>query len=248
MSRNSRKKERQAQQENLRRTLDWKYEGDQAEKKFRLTLYYKVCGLLTIIVGILYAIIRVLRGRNYFLINTSIEHWVWYALVIGALLIIGRYITEMPKKKSTQKSVRILVAIGTLCLLVLTFVQCLSRIDTGFFKYKIFSSDDGSREAVVMCSKLYGEEPEDGSPAEVDVLYKAYPRINRFFYDGSDYANMENMIWIVNNEKATLDDSWSEDGKTFTLTTNASADDIKVLNLDGESGKKPLDTVVVEFE
>lgn len=78
MSRNSRKKDRQARQENLRRTLDWKYEGDQAEKKFRLTLYYKVCGLLTIIVGILYAIIRVLRGRNYFLINTSIEHWVWY--------------------------------------------------------------------------------------------------------------------------------------------------------------------------
>lgn len=248
MSRNRKKIEQQARQEDMRRTLDWKYEGDQAEKKFRLTLYYKVCGLLTIIVGILYAVIRVLRGRNYFLINTSVEHWVWYALVIGALLILGRYITEMPKKKSTQKSVRILVAIGTLCLLVLTFVQCLSRIDTGFFKYQICASADCSREAVVMCSKLYGEEPEDGSAAEVDVLYKAYPRINRFFYDGSDYENMENMIWIVNNEKATLDYSWSEDGKTFTLTVNADDEEIKVLNLEGESGKKPLDTVVVEFE
>lgn len=248
MSRNSRKREQQARQEELRRTPGWKYEGDQAEKKFRLTMYYKVCGLLTIIVGILYAVIRVLRSRDYFLINTSIEHWVWYALVIGALLVIGRYITEMPKKKSTQKSVRILVAIGTLCLLVLTFVQCLSRIDTGFFKYQICASADGSREVVVMCSKLYGDEPEDGSAAEVDVLYKAYPRINRFFFDGSDYENMENMIWIMNNEKATLDCSWSGDGRMFTLTTNADDEEIKVLNLEGEAGKKPLNTVVVEFE
>ena len=223
---------------------NWNYQGDQAENKFRLTLYYKVCGVLTIIVAILFAAVRILRNNDYFLINAAMEHWLWYALVVGALLLLGRYVGEMPKNKSNRKIVRVLCAVFTLCLLLVTYVQCISRIDSSFVKYGIYTSPDGQHEAVVMIAKLYGEEVPEGETQEVDVLYKAYPRINRFFFDGTEYEDTRNMIWLVNDEDATLQPEWSEDGKTITLTTAGNA---LTMNLD-DGTTQIMNTVVLEFE
>lgn len=227
-----------------KRPANWKYEGDQAEKKFRLTLYYKVFGAFTIIVGILFAAIRILRSKDYFLINATIEHWVWYALVVGAMLLLGRYVGEMPKNKSTRKMARVIASILTLCILLVTYVQCISRIDTSFLKYGTYASPDGKYEAVVMCAKLYGEEPAEGEEQEVDVLYKAYRRINRFFYDGSGYSDTVNMIWLVNDEDATLQPMWSEDGKTLSLTTGGKA---LTMNLD-DGTPRVMNTMTLDFE
>ena len=227
-----------------KRPENWNYKGDRAEKKFRLTMYYKVCGAYTLIVGLLFAAVRILRGKDYFLINASLEHWLWYALVIGALLLLGRYIGEMPSSQSGRKKVRVLVAIVTLCLLVVTYLQCIGRIDSSFLKYAVYTSPDGEREAVVMMAKLYGPEPADGEEQQVDVLYKAYPRINKLFYNGADYEDTENMIWLVNDTTATLQPAWSEDGKALTLTTAGNA---MTMNLT-DGTPREMNSLTLEFE
>ena len=54
----------QAKQEAAKFNFGKKYEGDQAEKRFHLNLYYKVAGIFTIIVGAIYAAMRIVQGKG----------------------------------------------------------------------------------------------------------------------------------------------------------------------------------------
>jgi len=199
--------------------------GNAAEsgKKFQLTMYYKVAGLFTIICGILYAVVRVLASNGYMLINTGTQYWIWYALVIGLLLVIGRYISEKPQTPTTRKAVKISVAIVTICLMLLLYAQCINMIDNGLQKYAVQTSPDGTKSVIIMRDLMTVEDDkntaEDGSPVTVDyVTYRAYPQINRFFCDSSNEKDSgENMIWLMDGEKKQVKAVWSTGETIHTL-------------------------------
>lgn len=199
--------------------------GNTAEsgKKFQLTAYYKVAGLFTIICGILYAAVRVLASNGYMLINTGTQYWIWYALVIGLLLVIGRYISEKPKTPTTRKAVKISVSIVSICLMLLLYAQCINMIDNGLQKYAVQTSPDGTRKVIIMRDLMTvgdgNATDEEGNTATIDyVTYRAYPQINRFFCDSSKEKDSgENMIWLMDNEKKQVKAVWSVGDTIHTL-------------------------------
>lgn len=201
--------------------------GNSAEagKKFQLTMYYKVAGIFTILVGALYAAVRVLASKGYMLINTSLQYWIWYALVIGMLLLLGRYISEKPANASTRRIVKIVTSIATICLLLLLYVQCIDMVDNGLQKYAEQTSPDGNKTVVIMRDLMTVEDDknvgEDGNPVAVDyVTYRAYPKINRFFCDSSNEKDAgENMIWLMDGEKKQVKAVWSAGDTIHTLPT-----------------------------
>lgn len=199
--------------------------GNAAEsgKKFQLTMYYKVAGLFTIICGILYAVVRVLAAKGYMLINTGTQYWIWYALVIGLLLVIGRYISEKPQTPTTRKAVKISVSIVTICLMLLLYAQCINMIDNGLQKYAVQTSPDGTKNVIIMRDLMtVGDDSatdEEGNTATVDyVTYRAYPQINRFFCDSSKEKDSgENMIWLMDGDKKQVKAVWSTGETIHTL-------------------------------
>lgn len=199
--------------------------GNSAEsgKKFQLTMYYKVAGVFTIICGALYAAVRVLASNGYMLINTSAQYWIWYALVIGMLLLLGRYISEKPTTPTARKVVKIVTSIATICMLLLLYAQCINMIDNGLQKYAVQTSPDGKNTAIIMRDLMTVEDAdnmnEDGTPVAVDyVTYRAYPKINRFFCDSSNEKDSgENMIWLMDGEKKQVKAVWSTGETIHTL-------------------------------
>ena len=199
--------------------------GNSAEagKKFQLTMYYKVAGIFTIICGVLYAGVRVLASNGYMLVNTSMQYWIWYALVIGLLLLLGRYISEKPVNPTTRKAVKICTSIVTICLLLLLYAQCINMIDNGLQKYAVQTSPDGTKNVVIMRDIMSVEGNSDdaaeGEVVTIDyVTYRAYPQINRFFCDSSKEKDSgENMIWLMDNEKKQVKAVWSEGETIRTL-------------------------------
>lgn len=195
-------------------------------KKFQLTAYYKVAGIFTIICGLLYAGVRILADNGYMLINTSMQYWIWYALVIGLLLLIGRYISEKPTTPTTRKAVKICVSIMTICMLLLLYAQCMNMIDNSLQKYAVQTSDDGERTVIIMRDIVTMEDDknltEDGQPVAVDyVTYRAYPQINRFFCDSSNEKDVaENLIWLMDAEKGQVKAIWSQGESIKTMNAN----------------------------
>lgn len=198
----------------------------EAGKKFQLTAYYKVAGLFTIICGALYAAVRVLAGKGYMLINTSIQYWLWYALIIGMLLVLGRYISDRPVNPTTRKAVKITTSIVTICLLLLLYAQCINMIDNGLQKYAVKTSEDGKRTVVIMQDIVTMEDDthtgEDGQPTAVNyITYRAYPQINKYFCDSSmEKDSAENMIWLMDNETKQVKGVWSTGDSVATLNAN----------------------------
>jgi len=226
-----------------------KYEGEQAEKKFRLTLYYKITGIFTILVAILYAAMRIVQGKGYVLMNTGLQYWVWYALVIGVVLVLGRYISDMPKSQGTRKIVKIVVSIATICLLLLTYVQCIQLIDSGYFKYATIESPDGEHTVVIMRQNLSNAAISEEEIAEDETVnytfYKAYPVINKYFCDTRGDEDF-NMIALKEAPDARIYPTWNEDG-TLTLTTDAEEDSILAFGDEESDDSLKLDTIVVDF-
>ena len=117
------------------------YTGDpRAEKKFHIGMYYKVAGGYTLVVAILYAVQRALNAKGYIMINSTLPYWLWYALVIGILLVVGRLIANLPKNNVTRRAVKVCVAIVSIFTLFAMYLQCISRIDTDFNKYAVVDS------------------------------------------------------------------------------------------------------------
>ena len=209
---------------NYKKKRDYNPAGSaEAGKKFQLTMYYKVAGTFTVLVGVLYAAVRMLASKGYMLINTSMQYWIWYALVIGMLLLLGRYISEKPVNPSTRRIVKIVTSIATVCVLLLMYVQCIDMIDNGLQKYSTQTSPDGSRTVVIMRDIMTVEDDknlnEDGTPVAVDyVTYRAYPKINRFFCDSSNEKDSgEHMIWLMDGEKKQVKAVWSAGDTIQTL-------------------------------
>ena len=240
----------QAKQDAAKFNFGKKYEGDQAEKKFRLSLYYKLAGGFTILVGILYAVMRIVQSKGYVMMNTGLQYWVWYALVIGVLLVVGRYISDMPKTPGTRKIVKVVVSIATICMLLLTYVQCIQLIDSGYFKYATIDSPDGQHKVVIMRQNLTNaaiSEEEIAAEETVDyTFYKAYPVLNKYFCDTRGDADF-NMIAVKGYPEAKLFPTWNEDG-TLTLNTDAPAESILTFGEDGSEDQVKLDTITVDLK
>lgn len=240
----------QAKQDAAKFNFGKKYEGDQAEKRFRLSMYYKITGVMTIIVGLLYAAMRIVQGKGYVLMNTGLQYWIWYALIICIILLVGRYISDMPKNAGTKKIVKVVVSIATICLLLLTYVQCIQLIDSGYFKYATIESPDGEHTVVIMRQNLTNAtiaEEEIAEDETVDyTFYKAYPVLNKYFCDTRGDEDF-NMIALESAPDAKIYPTWNEDG-TLTLTTDAAEEN--VISFGGEDGEQSvkLDTITVDLK
>lgn len=269
------------------RFLNKDYKGDQAEKKARLSLFYKIAGGYTLLAALAYTVVQVIYNKGYMLINTTLQYWLWYALVIGVILLVGRLLSDFPKNPGTKKIMRVISALMSLFLLLSMYVQCITMIDNGFHKYAIVKSENGENEVVIMRCDLHmddetvvtGSDKVDDSEvvivataepgaataepaaeptaepaaegeateevAKVYTLYKAYPRLNKYFCDGRG-VGADEMIWLIDDEEAAINGTWSEDGMTYTLTTEGNVMILK--GEDTEQEGEMLNSITVVFE
>ncbi len=244
MSRERRKKERQAEQQKSVQPINWKYQGDQAEKRSRLKVYYIIAMVFTGIAALMFVIIRTLHGKGYFLINTTIEIWVKYAILLGALIIGGRYFSDLPKMPSSRKIAKVVMALIVIGIMFVGYFNGINQIDTGYFKVGAYKSPDGQHEVLVFKSNKQFIDLE--GETNVFTYYVAFPKINSFFCGGSKYEEIGyedfgNMIWLNNDADAPTEIKWNENGNVFTLTTTGNVD-----MLSNET--EPWDTVIVSFE
>jgi len=178
------------------------------ERAFRLTTYYKIVTIYTLIVAVAYGALYYARTRGYQLIEAQVLYWLWFALVIGIILLVGKYVTSLPKSESTRRGVRISVAIVSIATIFFSYMTALSQIDSGLMKYATLTAPDGAHTVIVMKAdtKISATDTED---AKVYTIYAAYPRINKFFCDSSGEMDV---IMLLDDEDATLSKEWTENG------------------------------------
>jgi hypothetical protein len=191
--------------------------SDAAERAFRLTAYYKIVTIYTLIVAIAYGALYYARTRGYQIINAPILYWLWFALVIGIILLVGKYVANLPKSESTRRGVRISVAIVSIATIFVSFMNVVSQMDSGLMKYATLTSPDGAHTAIVMKAdaRIAATATEQ---AKVYTIYAAYPRINRFFCDSSGELDV---IMLLNDEDATINKEWTEKGLILTANSDA---------------------------
>lgn len=178
------------------------------ERAFRLTTYYKVVTIYTLIVAIVYGALYYARTRGYQLIEAQILYWLWFALVIGIILLVGKYVANLPKNEATRRGVRISVAIVSIATIFFSYMTALSQIDSGLMKYATLTSPDGAHTVIVMKAdtKIAATATQE---AKVYTIYAAYPRVNKFFCDSSGKLDV---IMLVDDEDASLSKEWTDNG------------------------------------
>ncbi len=183
-------------------------------------MYYKVTGGYTLVVAILYAVQRALNSKGYIMINSTLPYWLWYALVIGILLVVGRLIANLPKNNVTRRAVKVCVAIVSIFTLFAMYLQCISRIDTDFNKYAVVDSPDGKREVVIMRANLTISNPPR---RERTRRTSSIPSIRRIpnSTPSSAMAGTTRIIWLVNDPDAKLNYEWSDNGLRLYTEGNA---------------------------
>ncbi len=188
-----------------------------SERGFQLTTYYKIVTIFTLIVAVGYGALYIARQQGYQLINTSALYWLWYALVIGIILLVGKFIANVPKSESTRRSVRISVSIVTVVTIFVMYVNVVSQLDSGLHKFATLESPDGEHTVIVMQAdvKVAATETE---AAKVYTVYAAYPKINRYFCDSSGNPDV---IMLLDDQNATLNKEWTENG--LILSTDSEA-------------------------
>lgn len=188
-----------------------------SERAFRLTGYYKIVAAFTLVVAIAYGALYYARTKGYQLINAPILYWLWFALVIGIILLVGKYIANLPKSESTRRGVRISVGILSIATIFVSYINVVSQIDSGLMKYATLTSPDGAHTAIVMRANITGARDEAGD-ANRYTIYTAYPRINRFFCDAGGEADI---IMLLNDESAALNKEWGDN--KLILSTDSQA-------------------------
>lgn len=119
-------------------------------RQIKLSSYYIVVLALLFITGVLYTVLYTYENNGSMLINTSVIIWTWYALIIEAILLLGRYLTSMPKNPGTRKSVKVCVCIVSIVTIFSMYVTCLGRIDLRPKVYAEISSEDKEHSFIVM--------------------------------------------------------------------------------------------------
>lgn len=187
------------------------------ERQIRLKKYYKVVTIYTLVVAIIYGALFIVRQQGYQLINAQILYWLWFALAIGVILLVGKYIANLPKDESTRKGVRISVALVSIATILFSYMTTISKIDSGLMKYATLTSPDGVHTVIVMRAdtKIAATETEE---AKVYTAYTAYPRINRFFCNTKGY---DDFILLYNDEAATMNKEWTDDKLILTVDSDA---------------------------
>lgn len=184
------------------------------ESRFKLDLYQKIIIAITAVVSILYCVVYTLGQKGYMLINTATQYWLWFAVIICLLLLIGRFVMKIPKGATGKKSAKICVAVVSLILIFMTYLSCVESIEAGWQQCAEIPSEDGEQSVIVMRIDVDIPEDEENVPEGEEpeiiksyTLYSAYPRINSFLCDNSA---QENLIMLENGKDVELKMEWIE--------------------------------------
>ena len=191
------------------------------ERAFRLTTYYKIVTIFTILAALGYGALYVARQQGYQLINTSTLFWLFYALIIGVILLVGKFIVNLPKSESTRRSMRISVGIVTVLTIFVMYVNVVSQLDSSLHKYATLKSPDGKHTVIVMQAniKIAATKTEE---AKVYTAYTAYPKINRYFCDSSGDPDV---ILLLDDQNAVLNKEWTDNGLILSTDSEAAQGD-----------------------
>lgn len=185
------------------------------ESRFKLDLYQKIVIAITVVVSVLYCAVYTFAQKGQMLINTATQYWLWFAVVICVILLVGRFVMKLPKRESTRKALKMGVAIVSLILIYMTYLSCVESIEAGWAQCAEITSEDGKHSVVVMRIDvdLTGDEEEtaeteaaeETDKAESYTLYSAYPRINKYFCDNTA---QDNLIMIRDGLDVELKMEW----------------------------------------
>lgn len=171
-------------------------EGQAKKSRLKMDLYQKVVGVIAVIVAILYCSVMGFANKGHMLINTSIQYWLWFAVIICIILFIGRYIMKIPRGAGGRKVAKIAVAIVSIVFIYMTYLSCIDGINASWQQCAEIKTEDGKGSVVVFRIDVDltedGEEAEEAAEteetaepaedkAESYTLYSAYPRINSMF-------------------------------------------------------------------
>ena len=183
-------------------------EGKGEEKRrFVFDTYYKIVGILTLIIAIAYCALHSLGQNGYMLINTTILYWMWFALIICIILLLGRFVANIPQNPLTRKSVKICVAIVSVITIFMTYLSCIQRIDYDLHQCAEIVSDDGAHDIVVFRADM-----------ESLTVYKAYPRRNSVFCDSSA---TDDVIMLIDGADVDLKKEWTDDSLRLFVESGA---------------------------
>ena len=199
-----------------------------AEKKFKLDGIIKGVGIYTIITAALYIITAVLKQNGYMLINTKIEYWLCFAMLVGVFVIIARFIMNLPKRDVNKKVVRISSIALCVALIFLSFIYTKNGINDSLKPAATLNSPDGKQTVLLMRSDV--ALTDDDGTTTVYTLYRAMPKRNAVFCDSKA---TEDFILIKDDKEAEIEMQWTEN--SLILSTKGAAlegCDSITLNLD----------------
>lgn len=165
-------------------------EGQTKKGRMKMDLYQKIVGVLAVVVAILYCAVMGFANKGQMLINTSIQYWLWFAVIICVILFIGRYIMKIPKGAGGRKFAKIAVAIVSIVFIYMTYLSCIDGINASWQQCAEIKTEDGKGSVVVFridvdLTEDREETEETAEPAEDRAdsytLYSACPRINSMF-------------------------------------------------------------------
>ncbi len=197
------------------------------ERQFHLTTYYKIVTIYTLITAIAYGALYIARAKGYQLINASILYWLSFALMIGIILLIGKYVANLPKSESTRRGVRIAVAILSIAIIFMSYVRIVSQIDSGLMKYATLTSPDGAHTVILMRANTRFPATETAD-AKVYTTYAAYPKLNRYFCETNGYTDF---VMLLDDEDAPVNMEWADDSLTLTVNSDASLTEDNVIEV-----------------
>ena len=182
-------------------------DGDEERPRFKWDAYYKITAAYTVLVAIIYCVLFSLRSNGYMLINTTIQYWLWFALVIGIILMVGRIISNLPKQPMARKSVKICVSIFSIIMIFMLYLNCISSIDNNWHKCATLTSEDGRNTILVMRMDVTIEGNADNETT-VYTIYSAYPQINKWFCNPNA---TEEIIMLKDGQDQELKMEWGQD-------------------------------------
>lgn len=189
------------------------------KRKFEFDTYYKVVGSYSAITILLYILIQNLETSGYKLINTAIVYWAWFAMVVGIVLLVARFIANLPRSQSTRRTVKICAIVMSVVSIVMMFFITTGNIKDGWHVCAQLKAPEGDRTILLMRSDLTIKADEN-KPEKIYTMYGAYPRINAMFCDPKC---TNDTILLLDDPDAEIKMEWS-DGE-LTLFTEGSAVD-----------------------